>query len=81
VAECSAPLLKRNGFLLVTDPDPGDLKPTAAANERWPAAGLARLGMVLEDVCIEPAFASVIRSTRRCTHQFPRSKRLKDRLF
>ena len=51
VAECGVGFLAPAGTLVVTEPPPHDIAPDAASAaappERWPPAGLARLGLVL----------------------------------
>ena len=73
-AESAAPLLKRHGFLLVSDPRP-DTGETS--DVRWPAAGLSRVGLVLESTIAEPAYASVLRAVEPCGDAYPRSRKLK----
>ena len=75
-AECSAPLLARNGFLLVSDPNIDSKCETS--DIRWPAKGLSRVGLVLERTIMEPAmYASVMRAMTPCSDDYPRSRKLK----
>ena len=64
VAECGAPLLRLGGHLVVSDPP-------ASAGARWPADGVARVGLVLERVTSEPALA-VLRQAEPCPDRYPR---------
>eukprot|EP00457_Paulinella_chromatophora_P014737 gb/GEZN01015213.1/.p1 GENE.gb/GEZN01015213.1/~~gb/GEZN01015213.1/.p1 ORF type:complete len:291 (-),score=20.22 gb/GEZN01015213.1/:36-785(-) len=83
-AECAAPLLCVNGFLMVTDPRssteqhlvpnrPGDISVPAA--ERWPAGGVGLVGLQLQQRHANPA-VSIFRSVRLCGTKYPRSRRL-----
>ena len=60
-AECGAPFLRHGGALLVSEPpEPAD---------RWPADGLATLGLVLQEVRNGIA---VLKSNEACPERFPR---------
>ncbi|HEX4866714.1 MAG TPA: RsmG family class I SAM-dependent methyltransferase [Acidimicrobiales bacterium] len=64
-AECGAPLLRAGGVLVVSEP-PG------STGERWPAAGLAELGLALDTVVAgPPAFARLLAATP-CPQRYPR---------
>jgi 16S rRNA (guanine527-N7)-methyltransferase len=66
VAECGAPLLVVGGFLVVSEP-PGGM-PT-----RWPASGLAVLGLVPYQAISGPSGAfQVLRQEAPCPDRFPR---------
>ncbi|KAJ1460943.1 S-adenosyl-L-methionine-dependent methyltransferase [Pelagophyceae sp. CCMP2097] len=78
-AECGAPLLKLGGFLLVSDASlPENADPARPPEDRWPAEGLALLGL-----CVEARWLDhlVVRAAAACDAKFPRSKRLKKHLF
>jgi 16S rRNA (guanine527-N7)-methyltransferase len=69
-AECAAPLLRTGGHLLVADPPDGP-------GQRWPSAGLARLGLTLEasytvSTPIGPASLSCMVSSSPCPLRYPR---------
>lgn len=64
-AECGAPFLMEGGRLLVSEP-PG----VGAA--RWPAAGLAVLGLSLERRVQHPVRAVVLRAVAPCDDRYPR---------
>lgn len=68
-AECASPFLRVGGRLVVSEP-PGEV-------ERWPAAGLARLGLVSLD---SPAGLRAFRQFEACPATFPR-RRLSPPLF
>ena len=66
-AECGAPFLRAGGVLLVAEPPGGDA-------ERWPAAGLAALG--LEDEGAVPHGEATVRRLRLVApvdHAYPRT--------
>jgi 16S rRNA (guanine527-N7)-methyltransferase len=65
-AECAAPLLQTGGWLVVSEPPD-------AAGGRWPAAGLAVLGLVPAGVVTEPGgrFAT-LEQAHPCPDRFPR---------
>jgi 16S rRNA (guanine527-N7)-methyltransferase len=66
VAECAAPLLQVGGTLVVSEPPGG--RPAG----RWPADGLAELGLeVVDHVTGPPAFL-VARQFRVCPERYPR---------
>lgn len=63
-AECAAPLLRVGGVLVVSEP-PGD-------EDRWPAAGLAPLGMEpLGTTTFSFRFSATVQSTS-CPEMYPR---------
>lgn len=66
VAECAAPLLRLGGHLLVSEPPTG-------GSERWPGAGLARLGLSFsrEEVVAGFHFAVLV-ADQACPDPFPR---------
>jgi len=65
-AECGAPLLAPGGVLLVAEPPGG-------AGDRWPADGLAQLGLVDEGLVAVPAgTVRRLRSARACGERYPR---------
>jgi 16S rRNA (guanine527-N7)-methyltransferase len=63
-AECAAPFLRVGGRLVVSEP------PTAT--DRWPAAGLARLGLETREAIAEPAHYQVLEQVRLCPIEYPR---------
>jgi 16S rRNA G527 N7-methylase RsmG len=73
-AEICAPLLHRDGFILVSDP----AAEVQSREQRWPANGLTMLGLAVEK---QFDHATVLRANVQCSHSFPRSNRLKQRLF
>jgi 16S rRNA (guanine527-N7)-methyltransferase len=69
-AECAAPLLRTGGHLLVSEP-PAD----GVANrggERWPAEGLAVLGMVPDGGVVGPPRVARLRQIGPCPDRYPR---------
>ncbi len=67
-AECAAPLLAGGGLLLVSEPPEGG----AEEHERWPAAGLDRMGLVLRTVTTGPPRIAVLQQAGACPERFPR---------
>jgi 16S rRNA (guanine527-N7)-methyltransferase len=66
VAECGAPLLRRGGRAVVSEPPGGD-------RSRWPEDGLAILGMAPgPPVVAEGATYQVLRQVEPCPERFPR---------
>src|SRR5690606_21759798 len=63
-AECAAPLLRGGGLLVVSEP-PDDV-------DRWPAAGLAALGLVVGPRVAEDATVQVLVQQEVCPDRFPR---------
>lgn len=65
-AECAAPLLQVGGRLVVSEPPEGD-------GERWPADGLAQLGLVPVSRFVQ-AFSrfQVLRQEEPCPESYPR---------
>jgi 16S rRNA (guanine527-N7)-methyltransferase len=71
VAECAAPLLRRGGWLIVSEPpaeDPGS--PTTGP--RWPAEALLQLGLVPEQTARKGFDYQVLRQAQECPERFPR---------
>jgi 16S rRNA (guanine527-N7)-methyltransferase len=74
-AECAAGLLRRGGWLVVSEP-PGASQErqgdqwTAAG--RWPSDGLAKLGMELGPHWTGPYHYQAIRQVRPCPERYPR---------
>jgi len=64
VAECGAPFLQVGGHLVVSEP-PG------SRGGRWPAAGVAPVGLTLERTTSDPSFA-VLRQETLCPDGYPR---------
>lgn len=66
VAECSAPLLRDGGRLVVSEPPAG-------AVDRWPAPGLAPLGLVPSPVrTVNGARYAVLAQVGPCSDAYPR---------
>ena len=71
-AECGAGFLRPGGWLVVSDPPPSRSAPVA---ERWPAAGLAELGL---EVAASAGSDSptvqlcVLQQARPCPNRYPR---------
>jgi 16S rRNA (guanine527-N7)-methyltransferase len=63
-AECGSPFLRREGLLIVAEP-PGE-------NDRWPAEGLAQLGMRRGIRATEPSSVQVLVQERLCPARYPR---------
>ncbi|MDQ2727379.1 MAG: class I SAM-dependent methyltransferase [Actinomycetota bacterium] len=64
-AECAAPFLAPGGHLVVTDPPGGD-------DRRWPAAGLALVGLVRHRAVVDPVAFQVFRQESECPDRYPR---------
>jgi 16S rRNA (guanine527-N7)-methyltransferase len=64
-AECAAPFLRVGGRLIVSEPP-------VASGERWPSAGLARLGLELRQAFAVPAHYQVLEQVRLCPAEYPR---------
>lgn len=62
VAECAAPLLAVDGVLVVSEPPAGP--------DRWPAEGLARLGLV-DEGAVAGGFRR-LRQVSACPEEYPR---------
>jgi 16S rRNA (guanine527-N7)-methyltransferase len=77
-AECGAPFLVVGGRLIVSEPPAGDgeAPDEAAAGSgtaaRWPAAGLALVGLRRERVWSDPYRYRSLVLERTCPAQFPR---------
>ena len=81
VAECSAPLLRQGGWLVVSEPpSEGPAAPSARPDlatdpsgpARWPAAPLAELGLVPEQLIHEEFDYQTLRQADPCPERFPR---------
>jgi 16S rRNA (guanine527-N7)-methyltransferase len=66
VAECAAPLLEQGGVLVVSEP------PSGVLSDRWPAEGLATLGMGPARLDAEGRRFVVVPQQRPCPERFPR---------
>lgn len=64
-AECAAPLLRPGGVVAVSEPPAG-------AAERWPVAGLERLGLAVAQRRAEPPALVVLRQVAPCPDRYPR---------
>ena len=77
-AECGAPLLRPSGMLIVSEPpaaaDPGGaLERRATGVGRWPADGLARLGLELVSIRSEGSFRfAFLQQVGDCPEVYPR---------
>lgn len=67
VAECAAPLLVVGGRLVVSDPPADDDHP-----DRWPAAGLAAVGLRPSEHHAGPPAFTVLEQAAPCPERFPR---------
>lgn len=67
-AECAAPFLQVGGFLLVSEPPDHEADP----EDRWPAAGLARLGMSPAELVLRGVRFVRIPQEKLCQTGFPR---------
>lgn len=64
-AECGAPFLIVGGRLIVAEPPGGSA-------DRWPATGLAPLGLRPLETVVEPSAFQVLVQERECPDRFPR---------
>jgi 16S rRNA (guanine527-N7)-methyltransferase len=64
-AECAAALLRVGGVLVVSEPP-------AAPDDRWPAAGLAMLGLVPGPRSVGSPIVQVLHQATACPADFPR---------
>jgi 16S rRNA (guanine527-N7)-methyltransferase len=83
-AECASPFLKIGGYLVVSDPPGGPIEQSSVApgsNERpsgmstgsrWPADGLAVLGLEQAEVLTTPFHFTVIRQAEQCPERYSR---------
>jgi 16S rRNA (guanine527-N7)-methyltransferase len=65
LAECAAPWLRLDGVLVVSEPPGG-------AADRWPAGGLAELGLQLDEVTVGPPALACLRQVAPCPARYPR---------
>jgi 16S rRNA (guanine527-N7)-methyltransferase len=63
-AECAAPLLHVGGALVVAEPPGG-------APDRWPAAGLALVGLMADGHVVDPSLQR-LRQSSPCPDRYPR---------
>ena len=68
VAECAAPLLCRGGRLVVSEPPTGE----QPVGTRWPAEGVAMVGLKVEATIPGPPAFTVLRQERTCPDRYPR---------
>jgi 16S rRNA (guanine527-N7)-methyltransferase len=66
-AECAAAFLVSGGRLIVAEPPGGE-----ASAERWPADGLAQLGMTVGPTVTYPTAYQVLEQTSPCPDHYPR---------
>ena len=64
-AECGAPLLRPGGVLVVSEPPDG-------AGDRWPADGLATVGLAVAERRPGPPAVAVLVQDGPCPPRFPR---------
>jgi len=69
VVECAAPLLRVGGRLVVSEP-PRASEPVPGG--RWPAKGVAMVGMEVESELSGPPALTVLRQVRACPARYPR---------
>ena len=69
VVECAAPLLRVGGRLVVSEP-PRASEPVQGG--RWPAKGVAMVGMEVESELSGPPALTVLRQLRACPARYPR---------
>ncbi len=72
VAECAAPLLRVEGWLVVSEPPAGDPVGSDSERARWPADSLAQFGLVPTDVVHEEFEYQTLRQGSPCPERFPR---------
>jgi 16S rRNA (guanine527-N7)-methyltransferase len=65
VAECAAPMLRPGGLLVVAEPPGG-------APDRWPAQGLAVVGLASDQWVAEPVALHRLRQVEPCPDRYPR---------
>jgi 16S rRNA (guanine527-N7)-methyltransferase len=68
-AECGAPFLRMGGELVVSEPPTDD---DAGRTERWPAQGLARLGLRPAGSWEQPFHYRAFEQAEPCSDRFPR---------
>lgn len=71
LAECAAPLLVRGGAVVVSEP-PAIAGATGPDPRRWPAGGLAVVGLALERWDAGPPALVRLRAIGRCPATYPR---------
>jgi 16S rRNA (guanine527-N7)-methyltransferase len=69
VVECAAPLLRVGGRLVVSEPPRDPESPQAG---RWPAKGVALVGMEVESELPGPPALTVLRQVSACPARYPR---------
>jgi hypothetical protein len=73
VAECAAPLLKVEGWLVVSEPPrPADDTAEDGALERWPVEPLRQFGLEPEEVVHLTYEYRTLQQTVPCPERFPR---------
>jgi 16S rRNA (guanine527-N7)-methyltransferase len=68
-AECGAPFLVEHGRLLVSDPP---IEGDGGADDRWPAEGLALVGLAVERTWSEPFHYRSLVLAEPCPDRYPR---------
>jgi len=71
VAECAAPLLKKQGCVIVSEP-PESTEWAAVPEGRWPASGLAECGLEAAEYLRGEFGYQVLRQVELCPEKFPR---------
>jgi 16S rRNA (guanine527-N7)-methyltransferase len=74
-AECAAPFLRVDGLLAVSDPPTSDEGPKVDPGPdgpRWPADGLAKLGLEPLLTIADPFHFTVLKQTEICPARYPR---------
>jgi len=72
LAECAAPLLKRGGTVVVSEP-PAEPGARQARPGRWPEASLSQLGLRMDRWTAGPPSFVRLRQTDRCPRTYPRA--------
>lgn len=71
-AECGAPFLEVGGTLVVSEPPASSEARVPDTGERWPEAGLARVGLRTESAWSEPFHYRSFVLERPCPEEYPR---------
>lgn len=72
LAECAAPLLSKGGIVVVSEP-PADEGGTGPRPDRWPAAGLATVGLAVDHWMPGPPAFVRLRLVGRVRRTYPRA--------
>lgn len=71
LAECAAPMLRRGGSIVVSEP-PADVGETGPRQGRWPPDSLAEVGLSIDAWRAGPPALVRLRATSRCPRTYPR---------